>query len=513
MSNHALITVNPNLKIEQLVKEIIKQPHRQIILKVPENTLLLTNEINLRLIKFYAEDEAKDLIISTVDSQLVALAQRLGISTIRERNLDVAPKKEEEPTDFTNPEVTPRLPEGAYKSRKPKKKYHWKHHGFFPAVVAALCALLIGLWFFFQPKVLVVVYPKEQKLNFGAKVIVNSHFKDEEILGGKIPAKTVAKTTEFTVETVTTGAKVIGIAPATGVVILINRSNQPVVIPQGTVLIGTNGIRFRTVKNVLAPKKSTRLRYGIPVGEEYGKVEVAIIAEQKGAQGNLPVKSITKIVGKLQNYLQVVNLKPTVNGADRRIAVVAPADVEKGTTEATRQMRLTAVDELAVLVDAGYLFFPELVNVQALTLRSSPPVAGEATTLKTVLKYKATVVAPSLAGIHKYLASCLESNLPPNFKTTNEAVKLVSAQVLTADTPNVQLHLVGAANLRGVLSPSKVRELIKGKSIGEAKKLLTQQNEVADFTIETDPGRNTLPKFGFQIKLLFPSGPKNRVRL
>jgi hypothetical protein len=511
LSNHGVITVNPDLKIEQLVKEIIKHPQKQIILEVPENTALLTNEINLRLIKFYAEDEEKELIINGVDPHLVALAQRLGISTIRECNLNV-PGLREAAASAQNPSEAERIPVVAVKSKKKgKKTYHWKHSGFLPAIVVALVTLLIGVWFFLQPKVLVIVYPKEQKLNFGAKVTISPEYRETDILTGKIPAKKVEKMTEFQIETVTTGSKVIGITPATGSVILINSSKQPVVIPKGAIVSGASGVKFKVGKNVLVPRKATRLRYGIPIGEEYGKVEVPVSAVENGARGNQPAKTITKIEGKMQNYIQVVNLEPTVNGADRRIAVVAQADLEKGAAEATRQMRLVASDEIAALVGTGYLFFPELVGVEVIKLHSSPALDSEATVVKTTIKYRANVVAPSMIEIRKYLINQLEGNLPSNFTTTNNAVKLVSAQVLNSSPRTTQLHLVGAANLRGVLSQDKVRALIKGKSISEAKKLLTQQSEVAEFKIEAkDPRRSTIPRFGFQIKLLFPDGASGK---
>jgi hypothetical protein len=511
LGNYSVIAVTSDLKIEQLVKEIIQQSKQQIILEVPENTPLLTNEINLRLIKFYAEDEAKELIINTVDPYLVALAQRLGISTIRERNLDVPALAETAAASTQNSSDSASVPVVAAKPKKRRKAYRWKHHGFLPAVVAALASLLIGLWFFFQPQVVVVVYPKEQKLNFGAKVITSPKYRDSDILMSKIPAKKVDKINEFQLETVTTGTKVIGVTPATGSVVLLNYSKQPVVIPKGTLVSSASNVKFRIVKNVLVPRKVTQFRYGIPVGEEYGKVEVTVRAVESGTRGNQPAKSITKLEGKLKNNIQVVNLKSTFNGTDRRVAVVAQADLNKGNDEAIRQMRLAAPDEMASLVGEDYLFFPELVEVKVLKLQSVPPLGSEATTVKTDLKYRATIVAPSRAGIHKYLSNQLDGHLPPNFAADNGAVKLVSAQVLSADSQAIRLHLVGTANLRGILSAEKIRALIKGKSIGEAKKLLTQQNEVADFKIETkDSRRSTIPRFNFQIKLLFPAGTNAR---
>lgn len=513
MSDHAIITVNPDFKIEQLVKAIINHPQKQLILEVPEKTTFLTNEINLRLIKFYAEDEGKELIINGVDPVLVSMAQRLGISTIRERNLDVTSRQEAAAAAISQPTPEEISVEQPQPQRHRKKKQHWTSRSFWPAVSVTLFTLVVGIWYFLQPKALIIVYPKEQKINFGAKARVSPAYQDQQILDGRIPAKVLEKQGEVTVQTVTSGKKVIGVTPATGKVILINRSNQPVVVPQGSIVIGSQGVRFGTAKNVLVPKKTTRMRYGIPVGEEYGKVEVAVTALEKGTVGNQPAKAISKIEAKYQQFLQVVNLEPTTGGTDQNIAVVSAADIEKGQTEATNQMHLTAPDELAALAGTGYVYLPELVRLRVLQLNSTPEVGAEAATVKTYLKYRVSAIAPATAGIQKYLLNQLDANIPPGFKTKSNQVKLVSVQVLNAATETAELQLIATATLRGILSQSKLKELVKGKSITAAKQILTGQNEVADFRIETsNPKRRYLPRFSFQIKVLFPAEKKSQVQ-
>ncbi|HYH04520.1 MAG TPA: hypothetical protein VEC37_15620, partial [Bacillota bacterium] len=133
----------------------------------------------------------------------------------------------------------------------------------------------------------------------------------------------------------------------------------------------------------------------------------------------------------------------------------------------------------------------------------------EATTVKTYLKYHASVVVPATAGINKFLLNQLEANLPSGFEMKEDVVKLVSAQVLPSQLETTNLNLIGSVVLRGVLSHTKLKELLKGKSIDEAKQILTGQNEVSEFKIETkDPKSRYLPRFSFQIKILFPAGPK-----
>jgi hypothetical protein len=527
LSNHAVIVLRPDHKIEQLVKEIVNHPQKQLILEVSEDVSLLTNEINLRLIKFYAEDEGKELIINGVDPLLITLAQRLGISTIRERNFgstDLDCREEAavlvEPAEEPNPIIAKGTP-APIRTNKNRRRYHWSWswqswrswRSLLPAIGIAFFSLVIAVWLFFQPKAVVVLYPKEQKLNFGAKVLLGTAFREKDIMSGKIPGKMVEKTATITIRTVATGKKTIGVTPARGKIILINRSNQPVVVPKGTVVFGERGFRFKTTTNVLAPKKATRLRFGIPVGEEYGKVQVGIVAAQNGTSGNQPGGRITRMESRFQNYLRVINTEPTVNGTDKQIPVVSAVDVEKGQNEARKQMQLAAPEEIAAMVGEGFLLFPELIRIEIISLNSSPAVSSETRELKTILKYRTTAMLGSSGGVHKFLLAQMAKNTPTNFEAKNHDVKLVSAQVISDGPKTVRIHLVGTGTLRGVLCQEKIRALIRGKSLAEAREILTEQDEVADYRIRMNPAkRERLPGFGFQIKILFPAGVKGKVR-
>jgi hypothetical protein len=528
LSNHTVIVVKPEQKIEQLVKEIINHPQKQLILEVAADVTLLTNEINLRLIKFYAEDEGKELIINGVDPLLIALAQRLGISTIRERNFEsmTASSREEaavllEPAEEPQPEPAFEAPETTVApisrvNPKMRRRYHWSWtgRGLLPALGIAFFSLVTAVWLFVQPQAVVTVYPKEQKLNFGAKVFLGTGFKEKEIINGKIPGKMVEKTATITVQTVATGKKTIGVTPATGKIILINRSNQPVVVPKGTVVYGDRGLRYRTITNVLTPKKVTKFRFRIPIGEEYGKVQVGIVAERNGSAGNQPSGRITRIEGRFRNYLQVINTEPVGNGQDKQISIVAAADLEKGRDEAEKQLQLVAPEEITAMVGAGLLLFPELIRIEVISLNSGPAVASEAREVKTLLKYRATAILASAAAIHKFLLAQLVNNTPPNFEARNNDVRMISAQVISAGPQTSQIHLVGTGTLRGILSQAKIKELIKGKSLAEAQMALTAQDEVADYEIKLNTAkRKRLPGFGFQIKVLFPAGEKGKDRL
>lgn len=502
MSNQRIISIVPQLKIEELIKEIIHGPEKRVILELPERNPLFGNEINLRLLKFYAEEEEIEIFFQTQDPLIASLAQRLGFSTLKYSAVAITGLNEvDDPYDGEL--ETAAAPED-WDVKQPSKRFSRLPGGLFPAVLVTVFTIGLALWWFLQPKAVLVVYPKEQKLKFQTEALIGLEYQDEDIPAGKIPAKLFDKISEITVQVVTTGRKTIGVTPATGKVTFINSTNQPVVVGKGSILTGKTGRRFLTGKNVLVPKKSTKLQDGIPVGEEYGRVELEIVAEEKGTAGNLPAKSINRIEGKFGNMLKVINAAPTLNGTDQEVAVVTLEDVKKAETEVKSQMKLSGPEEAATLVSRDYLYLSELSKMEIIKITNSPEIGSQSDTLQTHLEYRTSVLTPAQVGINKFFINQLEKNLPPNFETKNERLDLISAKVISVGENQARLNLIGQGSIRGVLEQKKIKELIKGKSLVEAKKLLSQQNEIAGFRIKSEG--KALPGFGFQIKLLFPAG-------
>lgn len=502
----AKIKVFEGLTIEKLVKELIGAKGKQVVLEVADGVGLLNNEINLRLLKFYAEEEEKEIIIDTDDDELIDLARQAGIDTLKMRRSPFSSKDEI-------------LPERAYQKAKieiaasPERddemvEMEWIH---WPgrlqlAIIFALFSLILACWWVLQPRAIIMVYPKEQTVNFVAEAQIGTAYSSSELLEGKIPAKILEKDNQIKVQTVATGSKIVGVTPAVGRLTLINSTGQPVVLPKGSVVIGKAGVRFLTDQDVLVPKRYTKYQDGIAVGEEYGRAEVGITAEKKGTVGNQPARSITTLSGKQQRFLKVVNPAPTRNGTDKRVTVVTLNDVKKGEAEAKRQMQLAGNEELAGFVGKEYLYLPELAKAEIIRVVNEPNIGAESEYVETTLDYRSSVLTPLTDDILKYLAHKFEGNIPPGFQRKNGQVVLTGAKAVEAAANRVQLKLSGKGVIRGVLDAGKIKNLIKGKTKDEAAVLLTRQNEVARFNINIKGNAKRIPNHLFQIKVVFPAG-------
>lgn len=532
------ISIGPELRIEQLVKLMVNSTEKQLVLEVPLHTgpedtpgvtmvgaALFHDEINLRLLKFYAEEAEKDLAIATTDPVVLALAKRLGISTWKEDKSREAFGEEKAgkaaqlggslntalhcgADEIAAAPESAANPGGNFKRAGVSRGERQSGRGFIPAVLIALFTITLAVWWFFQPKAIVTVYPKVTNRQFLVTVRTGSLFRDDQTLTGKLPANILEKIDSIQVQTVATGKKNVGFTPATGKVLFTNSSNQPVVLPKGSVLIGRAGVRFLTDEPLLVPAKRVQYDSGIEAGVAYGRAEVTVTAAVKGVIGNQPAKSITILEGKFGRVLKVTNPTPTKNGADKQISVVTLEDTKKGEAEAREQMGLLVPDAVSGMVGRDYLYLPELVKNEVLQVRYSPDIGAEADTLQTNLEYRIAVLAPYRVEINKLLNHELERLLPAGFETTGRPVEMISAKVLSSGADWADLELSARGEIRGVLDQNKIKKLICGQTLGKAKAILLGEEEIATSQINLKTGGDKLPRFPFQIRVIFPAGAR-----
>lgn len=501
----ARIKVEEGSAIENLVKELIRAQGERIILEVAEEATLLNNEINLRLLKFYAEEEEKEIFINTDDPFLIGLAHKVGINTLLNNQAPFKAIKVEPETAYQKAKREIAASPETESETVGTGWIQW-HGGLQFAIIISMFSLILACWWVFQPRAVVLVYPKEQTLNFSTYAHIGIAFNPNGLLEGKIPAKILEKDDQIKVQTVTTGSKILGVTPAIGRITLINNTGQPIVLPKGSVVIGKAGVGFLTDQDVLVPKRHTKYQDGIAVGEEYGRADVSITAEKKGTIGNQPAKAITTLNGKHRRFLKVVNPVPTRNGSDKKVAVVTLNDVKKGENEAKRQMLLVGHEEISALVGKEYLYLPELATTEIIRAMNTPDIGAESDLIQTTLDYRTSILTPLIDDVLKYMVHRFGESVPQGFQPLNELVVLTGVKSGEVADNKTQLKLIGKGSVKGVLDSSKIKNLIRGKTKEEATALLTQQNEVARFKINLKHGSEKLPSHNFQIKIVFPAG-------
>ncbi|NLZ44560.1 MAG: hypothetical protein GX894_06855, partial [Clostridia bacterium] len=372
MANIEVIPVSKDDTVQVLIEKIRETSAPQVVLFSDTRLPLLRNEINLRLLKFYSEEEGKTLALVIKDRAVKKIARSLGIridDSLRQRERPAtgraapapAPAPAPTPPPVSTPTPAPALPQAppspgyeffpagfagpvrdaasAEEDERPRPRYSSSPGGKLAvALLVIFFTLLAGLWFLLTPRLTLIIHPVVKEWTFSIRGEVGVGFTERDLLNNQLPLRVLERRGEVTYSRSTSGKKGVGYTSARGPVVFINSSPNPVLVPKGVVVATQAGQRYATTANVMVPGKTTRYEAGVATGEEYGRAEVEVEALEKGTGGNVDAKTIIRIDGPLANTLQVINLQRFTSGEDRWVAVVDEKDFLRAREEAERQM-------------------------------------------------------------------------------------------------------------------------------------------------------------------------------
>jgi hypothetical protein len=494
------VPVSAATSIEELIKMVVDASERELVLMADTDAGVLKSEFNLRMLKFYAEEEGKELSIASSGPDLLKLARRFGFAAVEMP----APAAENVPDTVT---PTKNVPAGHSTGNR---HFPQTLHSHLRWIIPAIFILILTAWWIFHSRVVVIVYPREEIVEINTEATLAHFFDRENITGGVIGGRLAEEVRRLTIQTATSGKKMVGFTPATGRVTFLNSSEQAVVIPKGTLLTGKNQVRFITTAAVTVPKAAPKMVLGIQIGVEWGRMEAPVTAMTKGSIGNQPVKGINRFAEGRIAKTEVANTAALTNGADRPERVVAPEDITRGEEEARRQMDLAGAEELKAMAGAAEIFLPELAKLEIIRINNQPPAGSMAEQLATVLEYRMTALFASKDSMQKFLADRFDQQIPTGFQIITDSLELLSATPLGEDFEAPRLLISGRGRVRGILDPNRIRRLIAGKTVAEARALLAREREISNFRIRVKNNGDRLPKYGFQIKLILPAGARPR---
>ena len=506
-----VIPVEREETIQGLIRKMRESVSPRVIIYAPARVPFLRNEINLRLLKYYSEEENKELILVVKDRGVKKIAARLGIQVTEK----LEPEKPEKPEKTEKPEVYQnQLPieleevvaeAGPVREEETPLAVRPFSGGRLLLALGVTCfSLLVAAYFLFRPRLSIIVHPAAKEHLFRSVATVGTGFGEREILQGKLPIKVLEKQEELSVSLTTTGRKRVGHLPAKGNVVFINSGTTPIIVPKGTVVSTKAGIKFMTVKPVVVPKKSTRYELGVPTGEIYGQAEVEVEAVEKGTVGNVEKQTITVIEGHLANTLHVVNSVRFTSGEDRLVPVVQEEDLKRAEEEAKRQVALRAETEIKSMAQEGYILLPELTETEIGQFRPEQPLGAESNTLTVKVAYKIKVPLLGKTHLYKWLEHNLYQTLPEGFRpVTNE----IACREVKADgnLEKANLSVLAMAKIQGDINRDKVMQAVAGKTLQQAKEALAAFPEVGVVEFTGDPSLEKVPKHSYQVRLIVPS--------
>lgn len=413
------------------------------------------------------------------------------------------PVKEEEVKGFTE-EVTPAILE--VKEKVPLQQRLKQLTSKLPKVslphiqlpknglmlVAAIVLVLLfvaagGVWAYWNvPKATVRLLVEPKPLENDTTVSVNPAAVQLNMETKEIPGRIATVTSKGAKKGAASGKKMVG-DKAKGEVTVYNKTISAKTFPSGTIIVGSNNLKFTLDNEVNVASASEEL--GVTV---HGKTKASVTAFDIGTDANMAAGNdfTFKEFGTASYYAH--NDQAFSGGSSRQVMVVSDADQRR--LEATLSAELTEkgksdlhsqIGQEERMVDKGVV-----TQLTSEKFDKKVDEEGNEVNLSMEMTSKATVFSD--ATMKEFIKNISKGNVPEGYELKESEVSYTSEFVKKGEGDAVQLNVHYKVNLVPVLDTEKIKKDLVGKNEAVAEDYLNRQPQLAGFGIKITP---KLPKF------------------
>ncbi len=326
-----------------------------------------------------------------------------------------------------------------------------------------------------QPKVI----EQDQKVTFSTDG--HSDFSNDIV-----EAKAIEASKNGDAQTDATGKKEVG-DKAKGTITLYSRFTKEMSFASGTPISGPNNLEFTLDKEVKVASSSA------DASASPSTAKVTVTAKNIGKEYNLPSGSKFSVGTYDQSDIVAKNEGAFSGGSKKEITVVAKADIDKLLADLPKQLEKSATEELSKKLSADEALLPILAN-PILSKKDFDKNAGEEAKSVTL---QATV---SFNGI-SYKKQAILDYSDSALKDRKEGLMLAKDGLSTEvkDVKETDDHKIDATvHIKAALLPkideAKIAQELAGKSVSEAKEILSKLPQVSNVTISLQPNISFLPQ-------------------
>lgn len=348
--------------------------------------------------------------------------------------------------------------------------------GLFALAVLAVLAVAAAL----IPSADISITP-ETKLQEIILDVEASDSVDKINLTGVLPVRWSITTVEGRGSLQTTGSINIPMDYASGGVIFQNLTNQPIVIPAGTVVSTADSKhRFETLRQ-------TRVPAG-PGMEEESQIK----AITPGTINNLSAGRINAIEGELGVSLAVMNLEPTTGGSMSPSPAPTIADRDLVKEELIATLTQNALLEIQDSLEPEDILLTEApILVRVLSETYSPADLQPASELELILRLEYEAPFISANDTEELARGILDANLPTNYTPIPQTMAiehLAHPQFGEGSTTPWRIEL--SRSIQSEPSTNQAVNLARGRSPQQASQLLME-----GLSLSTAPQIKTFPSW------------------
>jgi hypothetical protein len=456
-----------------------KAESSRVLLVVPPACQALDSLLDFKLLQRYAESLALEVALVTNSSKRRVLARQLGFSVF------ASARWGQQRTKWRRPKAIPRW----------GRRLSWGERilGAFVFLIALSALLAAAL--LIVPSAEITLALANEVVDATVQVQANPELEMIDYEAGQIPARVVQAQIEGTAQIPVSGTKDAPDEPARGLVFFINNINQPVTVPQGTVVATSTGstIRFTTVEEVTVP------------GTLGAVAEVEVVAVDPGPSGNVRANLINMIEGALSLQVRVSNPEPMEGGSVKQVGMVTTADQDRLKEVLLQQLQQAAYSQLGEGLEEGEFLAPESVAMDHIVTAEYDKAVEEQTdilTLEMEVMFRGTAIEEEDA--NALVRAALEAVVPGGFALGGQSLQYQRGEITGVEDGKVSFVMKGASSAVAEVDEKAVKEAIRGKPLDFAQEYLSQNLRLEEApVIEVTPTwwLERVPWFGFRISI------------
>ncbi len=333
---------------------------RRVVLLWPLRGRVLTRKLDLLLVQRAAAQLGMQIALVTEDPDVIANARDLRISIFpdeqsalqgrwkRPRRKVFTPPHDPDEQAAIAAHVARLRNAGPPRARRLRRLGRW-------ALFLGLLIALVAGFLLVAPSATVAVTPASRQVFQTVTIVADPALHDIDIENYRMPATviTLQATARVTVEA--SGTEKAGASLAQGLVTFRNTTDQPVLIPRGTVVATSDVIPIRF---------ATMIETTLPAGDAATiDVPVQALPEHAGPQGNVPPGAINRVEGELAYRVTVHNANATYGGAIQERKTVTEEDHARLLELARQQVLQNAQDLLLHQLSGEQFLVPGSVSI------------------------------------------------------------------------------------------------------------------------------------------------------
>ena len=489
------IYLGPNENLISAFEKISAEPEEEILLKIAPAAVTLDNIFNIKLLQNFSETQGKKLKLETEDPRGKNYLDSIAPNVIEKpQESSLTDMTLESGGEDSSPSILEKL--GAFLSSFIPERIKTKGIYFLALSVGAIALLLIFLFS------LLIYFPKAIiKITVGSEVFVKSlavtASSSNNLIDYKervIPSEVIIALKEGEKVAETTGTKTIG-KKARGVVTLYNKTDNSRLLPQGTTLsyarVEGENLLFSLDATVSVPERSIATSSAQRVTQvtyDFGKVDVAVTADDFGEEYNLSSASILTVGGLPDDQFLAQNVTAFSGGDRRDVKIVSEDDQKKLKTELEKILK----EEVLTLLKASVLEDSKLLEGAtdfSTTASSFSYAVGEEA---NDLKFTGTLTGTGIVFKDKDLLDLVEKSVPEFIPEEYDVLSKdrdITEKVAEADfeTGSLSLNVKIKSYVIPKIDEAKIKKDLAGRSLNYANEYLGNINNVSNYDLSMWP--------------------------